>query len=381
MDWKAECDECKPRHAFDSSQDATDIIHSICFRRKSPFEGDTDMLSLTAKDVAALELHPATLQYATRSGAESRFWSKDRSQVSKWLCDRWWHGTVREHKTDGSAGVILTFTETARTPCDFISLTYDVQKRSTVILVRQSWEPRRYSTDDLDEYDHRLESCRSHWAHPLIMPVILLQVQFMRCEEAVTDNSLDVISLESDVGNIAGFGGAEPTHKRLQRQLSSGRNGLDEGVWGPANMTNLMKKAHEVLRGSIKLLDTIRWMERSVKLLLITGDELSERMGGPPAVEGDFNLGGNKFGDFERPSTPSAFLTVPGRPAFPSLSLPFTKPDEDELGSHWHEIRQYLEGLLRLCNSLETDRRMSEARCRAQIDIVSFRGWHLDNMS
>ena len=40
------------------------------------------MLSLTAKDAAALELHPATIQYATRSGAESRFWSKDRSQVS-----------------------------------------------------------------------------------------------------------------------------------------------------------------------------------------------------------------------------------------------------------------------------------------------------------
>ncbi|KAL2212271.1 hypothetical protein CC79DRAFT_1329589 [Sarocladium strictum] len=316
------------------------------------------MLSLTAKDAAALELHPATLQYATRSGAESRFWSKDRSQVS----------------------VILTFTETARTPCDFISLTYDVQKRSTVILVRQSWEPRRYSTDDLDEYDHRLESCRGHWAHPLIMPVIMLQVQFMRCEEAVADNSLDVISLENDVGNIAGFEGTEPANRRLQRQLSSGRDGIENGAWGPANMTNLMKKAHEVLRGSIKLLDTIRWMERCVKLLLITGDELSERMGGPPAADGSFNLGGNKFGEIERPSTPSAFLTVPGRPAFPSLSLPLSKPDEDELGTHWHEIRQYLEGLLRLCNSLETDRRMSEARCRAQIDMIYSKMAQEDNV-
>lgn len=204
------------------------------------------------------------------------------------------------------------------------------------------------------------------------MPVILLQVQFMRCEEAVTDNSLDVISLEDDVGNIAGFEGSEPAHKRLRRQLTSGRDGMGNEVWGPANMTNLMKKAHEVLRGSIKLLDTIRWMERCVKLLLITGDELSERMGGPPAMEGDFNLGGNKFGEIERPSTPSAFLTVPGRPSFPTLSIPSMRADEeDELGSHWHEIRQYLEGLLRLCNSLETDRRMSEARCRAQIDIVS----------
>jgi hypothetical protein len=205
------------------------------------------------------------------------------------------------------------------------------------------------------------------------MPVILLQVQFMRCEEAVADNSLDVISLENDVGSIAGFEGTEPAYKRLQRQLSSARDGMDSSSWGPANMTNLMKKAHEVLRGSIKLLDTIRWMERCVKLLLITGDELSERMGGPPAADGNFNLGGSKFGEIERPSTPSAFLTIPGQPAFPSLSFPPLRPDEDELGTHWHEIRQYLEGLLRLCNSLETDRRMSEARCRAQIDMVSSR--------
>lgn len=260
----------------------------------------------------------------------------------------------------------------AKTPYDYISLNYDVPKRSATILVRQSWEPRRHNLDDLDEYDHRLESCRSHWAHPFIMPVILLQVQFMRCEEAVADNSLDVVSLEIDVSNIAGFqGGMQSAMRRVQRQLNSGRDVAEDGGWGPMNMTNLMKKAHEVLRGSIKLLDTIRWMERCVKLLIITGDELSERMGGPPANPGDVNLGGSKFGDLERPATPSIFLSVPGQRDFPGFSSGPAKLDEDELGEHWHEIKQYLEGLLRLCNSLETDRRMSEARCRAQIDIVS----------
>lgn len=56
----------------------------------------------------------------------------------------------------------------------------------------------------------------------------------------------------------------------------------------------------------------------------------------------------------------------------PQLRLPNEDNEGDTLGSHWHEIRQYLDGLLRLCMGLETDRRMSEARCRAQIDMVSF---------
>lgn len=130
-------------------------------------------------------------------------------------------------------------------------MTYDVKRRTATILIRQSLEPRRQNLDELDEYDHRLESCRGHWCHPLVMPVILLQVQFMRCEEVVAENSLDVISLEDDVSNIAGFEGLDPYRKRLNRQLSglgpSGSN-PDQG-WGPMNMTNLMKKAHEVLKG------------------------------------------------------------------------------------------------------------------------------------
>lgn len=253
-------------------------------------------------------------------------------------------------------------------------MTYDVSSRAATILVRQSWEPRRHNLDDLDEYDHRLESCRTHWAHPLIMPVVLLQVQFMRCEEAVSDNNSNVSSLELDVSNIAGFEGFEgsdPTSsRRLQRQLSHSKDGTEKGQsWGPLNMTNLMKKAHEVLKDSIKLLDTIRWMERAVKLLILCGDELAQRMGSTSQYNSDYYPPSPKFGEFDREPSPSPFLTVPS----PRVFRPAPEPATDHLGSHWHEIRQYLDGLLRLCMGLETDRRMSEARCRAQIDIVSER--------
>lgn len=314
----------------------------ICFRRKAPFEGAPDLLSISAEDLADLELHPATLQYATRVATESRFWSKDRSVLS----------------------IILSFSETPQTPCDFLSMTYNVHSRETTILIRQSWEPRRHRLDDLDEYDHRLESCRDHWAHPLVMPVILLQVDFMRCEEGVAFNTLDVVALEEEVGATFALGGT----KRSRKQ-----GGKDEPEhWGPMNMTILMQKAHTVLRGTIKLLDTIRWMERAVKLLILSGDELCERLGGfpsSPSQARDLNLGGDRFGDFERQPSPVPFLNIPGINS-PRLSTSgFALSDELEV--HWYEIRQYLEGLLRLSMSLETERRMAEARCRAQIDIVS----------
>ena len=45
--------------------------------------------------------------------------------------------------------------------------------------------------------------------------------------------------------------------------------------------------------------------------------------------------------------------------------------ESDDLSNHWYDLRQYLDCTWRLCTSLETDRRMSELRCRAQIDIVS----------
>lgn len=327
------------------------IRRVICFKRRTPTDGGRDILSMTVGDLAAMNLHPATLQYSTRTTTESRFWSKDRSELS----------------------VILSFSEMPRTPCDFLSMTYNVHTRSATILVRQSWEPRRHNLDDLDEYDHRLESCRAHWAHPLIMPVVLLQVQFMRCEEAVSDNNMNVAALEHDVSNVAGFDTEEPSPFRLRRQMSRDENG--KVTWGPMTMANLMKRAHEVLKDTIKLLDTIRWMERAVKVLILAGDELAERMGSSPQFGQDLSMLSPLILDPERGLPVSPVLP----PTF-RVQVPDGEIDGDSLGSHWHEIRQYLDGLLRLCMGLETDRRMSEARCRAQIDMIYSKMAQEDNV-
>lgn len=316
---------------------------------------------MTVEDLAAMKLHPATLQYSTRVTTESRFWSKDGSQLSEYrIC-------MQMVSMLTVQGIILAFSEMPKTPCDFLSMTYDIRDRAATILVRQSWEPRRHNLDDLDEYDHRLESCRTHWAHPLIMPVVLLQVQFMRCEEAVIENNANVASLEYDVSNIAGFDNTENPGRRISRQFSDGKNGA-KIPWGPMTMTRLMKRAHEVLKDTIKLLDTIRWMERAVKVLILAGDELAERMGSSVQYSQDFSMLSPFAADPSQGPAPVSPVLPPRN--LPQLRLPIEDNDGGSLGTHWHEIRQYLDGLLRLCMGLETDRRMSEARCRAQIDMV-----------
>ncbi|KAL6919944.1 hypothetical protein ACHAPO_001180 [Fusarium lateritium] len=330
------------------------IRRVICFKRKTIYDGNREILSMTVNDLAAMNLHPATLQYSTRTTTESRFWSKDRSQLS----------------------IILAFSEMPKTPCDFLSMTYNVRERSATILVRQSWEPRRHNMDDLDEYDHRLESCRTHWAHPLITPVVLLQVQFMRCEEAVSENNSNVAHLEYDVSNIAGFD-ATDTGRRLSRTFSNGKDG-ERIAWGPMTMTKLMKRAHEVLKDTIKLLDTIRWMERAIKVLILAGDELNERMGNSLCFGQDLSMLSPNILDPSGGPPPVSPVLPPRQ--LPKLQLPDEITDGDSLGPHWHEIRQYLDGLLRLCMGLETDRRMSEARCRAQIDMIYSKMAQEDNI-
>jgi hypothetical protein len=82
--WKDEFAECK---SFILIMKVTSLTtRSICFKRKTIYDGNREILSMTVNDLAAMNLHPATLQYSTRTTTESRFWSKDRSQLSKFTC-------------------------------------------------------------------------------------------------------------------------------------------------------------------------------------------------------------------------------------------------------------------------------------------------------
>lgn len=269
-------------------------------------------------------------------------------------------------------------------------MSYKLKTRTTTALIRRSFDTRWHDDDALDEYEKRLDASRSLWAHPLVLPIVLLQVQFLRTEEEVVANNDEVLELEAKVDDLTGSAKKVPRPRRpkTSRRGSSSGNKSDVAPFGPLRRfstfveekvtkrshdpgygngsssyqqqnpalygddyvppqtIHLMKEAHDVLKGAIKLLDTLRWMERAVKLLVTVGDELD------------------------------AQIKVQSRRAAASSSSKAQKKDgeedeEDELSNQWYEIRQYLESTWRLCTALETDRRMSELRCRAQIDIVS----------
>lgn len=260
-------------------------------------------------------------------------------------------------------------------------MTYNLQSRTTTALIRRSFDTRWHDDDALDEYERRLDASRDRWAHPLVLPTVLLQVQLLRMEEAVVANNGEVLELEGRVDDLTGSPRrAAAEARRLQsrqsesapfsplRRLSTFKDFVGDKVgrrnesqmrpdycparedddYIPPQTIHLMKEAHDVLKGSIQLLDTLRWMERAVKLLIQAGDELDARLMEVKQQAGDKGGGGGGGGGFSTGNE-----------------------DEHDLSYHWHEIRQYLDCTWRLCTSLETDRRMSELRCRAQIDIVS----------
>lgn len=335
------CPRFKQQHDLQQGR----VRQVTCLRRLNPKSSDhldLDGLYLTGSDYAAMDLHPATLQYVRRRAVESMFWDRHHDKLS----------------------IILSFPADPRVPYDFLSMAYCVADRTTTVLIRQSFDPHKHTVDDLDQYDERMKACKSHWAHPLVIPVVLLQVQFARTERAVTENRSEVIAVERDVNNMAGFdaldssaaGPAAPrTNSGFSRTGSAGQTGRSGHQPVHKKSTELMKNAHDALKRSIRLLDTLNWMERAIKVLLDAGDELDDVRQG---------------NDVKTPS--SAVFPVPlsakGRVGTGLLKARIV---DDPLTGHWHEMRQYLEGLLQLRLSLGTDRKILEMRCNALVDIVS----------
>ncbi|KAB5583589.1 hypothetical protein GE09DRAFT_1212165 [Coniochaeta sp. 2T2.1] len=305
------------------------VRHIICQRDVRSEDGFQDGLSLTAEDFDLLDLHPATLQYVRRTTTESMFWDRKHEKLS----------------------LIVSFSSDPRAPFDYLSMTYSIPERLTTVLIRQSFDRFHHGEHDVGEYAKRMEACRTHWAHPLVTPVVLLQVQFARTEMAVAENNNDVNKLEQDVGAMAGFEAFSDTRKRTNSFQTKG-NFLSAPI-APRKTTQLMKAAHDVLKRAIQLLDTIRWMERAVMIMLDGGEGLGEIIFDPDD------------------STPAAEIIVPMTMRRRALSgLSRERIRIDPMASHWHEIRQYLEGLSQFCKSLGMDRHMLEVRCKAQIDII-----------
>ncbi|KAI1139606.1 hypothetical protein F5Y05DRAFT_411794 [Hypoxylon sp. FL0543] len=321
-----------------------------------------DGLHLTVEDYESLGLHSGTLPTLQRVTLESSFWDSRRETVY----------------------LILSFSSSPQPPYDFVSMAYKLRAKTTTALIRRSFDTRWHAEDALDEYERRLDSCRARWSHPLVLPVVLLQVQLFRTEEAVQANNAEVLELEAHVDAVTGTTGRanaeawwrnhhqteKHNHFHPLKRLGSNIKDMVEGKVGagrrsrdfsthnapspapevasyydpdyvPPQTIHLMKEAHDVLKGAIQLLDTLRWMERALKLIIQAGDELDARIK-------ELRAQAVARGQLKKEEA----------------------EEDDDLTVHWHEIRQYLDCTWRLCTSLETDRRMSELRCRAQIDII-----------
>lgn len=275
--------------------------------------------------------------------------------------------------------IILSFSSNPQPPYDFLSMAYNLRTKTTTALIRRSFNARWHDEDSLDEYERRLDSCRGRWAHPLILPIVLLQVQLLRTEEAVIANNSEVLVLEGRVDSVTGTTGqanaeafnrnrsknqSRPYQLKPLKRLSSLKEYVEEKVghgsrepnsssapspaaslydpeYVPPQTIHLMKDAHEILKGSIQLLDTLRWMERAVKMLIQIGDDLEARHNDIRAEAAMKD--GNSASDDN---------------------------DASDWSSDWHEIRQYLDCIWRLCTSLDTDRNMSQLRIKAQIAVI-----------
>ncbi|KUI59157.1 hypothetical protein VP1G_06395 [Cytospora mali] len=341
------------------------IRQVICHRRanlRSSEDLNLDRLHLTDEDYEMMDLHPATLQYIRRTTVESMFWDRHHAKLS----------------------IILSFPSDPRTPYDFLSMTHSIPDRTTTILVRESFDPSIHCVEDLKQYDQRMQTCRSHWAHPLVIPVMLLQVQFAWTEQAVSENHSEVITVERDVSNMAGFDAFDSMsrRRRLNSSGSGGGGGPPLGRTGTGNgttmgghgrtfssssqagqpqvykkSTELMKNAHDVLKRSIRLMDTLNWMERAIKILIEAGDALDDvrqDTGGPMPSSSSF-------------PTP---LSSRGRVGTGLLRARIV---EDPLTGHWHEIRQYLEGLLQLFAQIYSKMAQEDNNLNARMAVASSR--------
>ncbi|KAK6834507.1 hypothetical protein PG987_009201 [Apiospora arundinis] len=185
----------------------------IVDRRPLPVTSESnshqDGLFLTQEDYNSLDLHAATLPTIGRVTSESSFWDARKETLY----------------------IVFSFSANPQPPYDFLSMAYKLKTRTTTALIRRSFDTRWHDDDALDEYEKRLEASRSLWAHPLVLPIVLLQVQFLRTEEEVVANNDEVLELEGKVDDLTGRAKAR---KRIPRPQSSWRRGAAQAAIAPS---------------------------------------------------------------------------------------------------------------------------------------------------
>jgi hypothetical protein len=152
-----------------------------------------------------------------------------------------------------------------------------------------------------------LKFSQPYWAHPVLVPVLMLDMLVFTLENQVQLNIRDVERIEKTVADLP----------RLDMDKRPGANRAD--------ITQLVTELQNILKGAIKLLDAAHWASKTAAMLLDFGEQLDK-------------------------------ISPDGTPG---------------IKREWADIKEFLQDLQRLTAYLEPDPVMTQQRCQSQINIVS----------
>jgi uncharacterized protein YicC (UPF0701 family) len=103
-----------------------------------------------------------------------------------------------------------------------------------------------------------LDSCPTLWPHPLLVPILLLDVLMNSLEAGIQVNIKSIENFEAEVSEL-------PSLDMDSRPLAE-----------RADLTDLLTRLHTTLKEAIKLLDAANWMDKAAIMLDEIGNELNK---------------------------------------------------------------------------------------------------------
>ncbi|QDS73991.1 hypothetical protein FKW77_008616 [Venturia effusa] len=325
------CDFIMQQGEFPAHPNQSDpsLLGRMCLIKSAKTSTSGSQIHMAPSDYRDLEqelrLHPSTLQYIQRDMKGSRFSTVEHTQLSLILSFPAFPVTIFRN-------VSISYSIDSKETCVFLNTVEiasleprpDVTRRrhrihrvnSAKIAQSTNAQISTATASSSDDWQQMLNICDAYWAHPLLMPIILMDIFSHSLENDIARNIAEVERLENTIT-------AMPSLGMDYRPLAERE---DIGL--------VLRELHDNLKYAIKLLDAARWTRRSAQLLLDTGNELH--------------------------------IELRKRNAGPE--------------KEWHQLKDFLEDMVELSSHLEPDPVMTQQRCQSQIDILQNKIAQEDNL-
>jgi hypothetical protein len=150
--------------------------------------------------------------------------------------------------------LLLSFPQFPAVRFSCISLNYDSKSKFTNALITELDDVRDGA--QTEHFQRMLDSCPALWPHPLLIPVLLLDMLMDSLEAGILINIKSIENFEEEVSRL-------PSLDMDTRPLAE-----------RANVTDLLTRLHATLKDAIKLLDAANWMDKAAIILDEIGNEL-----------------------------------------------------------------------------------------------------------